>query len=147
MRAAPGISTRRAAGATLTGMTEQPANSSGVSSVDTNVMPWGTMRIEELKHDLPVKVLVDDPDTGMSVLKIVYEAGFTNTWHTHTCAHGMYVLDGVLQTHTGSYGPGSFVWFPEGEVMFHGATTDNDVTILFITNKPFDIHFQEQPPS
>jgi hypothetical protein len=25
--------------------------------------------------------------------------------------------------------------------MFHGAQSDNDVTFLFITNKPFDIHF------
>jgi hypothetical protein len=25
--------------------------------------------------------------------------------------------------------------------MFHGARSDNDVLMLFITNKPFDIHF------
>ena len=127
-------------------MTEQ-TTTTRVESLDTNLMPWATMRIEELRHDLPVKVLVEDPDTGVTVMKVVYEAGFTNTWHTHHCAHGMYVLDGVLNTHTGSYGPGSFVWFPEGEVMFHGATPDNSVTVLFITNKAFDIHFEESPPT
>lgn len=126
-------------------MTDQQRNPTEVASVDTNTMPWETLRIEEISHDLPVKTLVDDPDTGMTVLKIVYEAGFTNPWHTHNCAHGMYVLDGVLVTHTGSYGPGSFVWFPEGELMHHGATDDNDVTLLFITNKPFDIHFHPTP--
>ncbi len=124
-------------------MSDQQSNRTQVTSVDTNSMPWETLRIEEINHNLPVKTLVSDPDTGMSVLKIVYEAGFINPWHTHSCAHGIYVLDGVLVTHTGSYGPGSFVWFPEGEVMFHGATEDNDVTMLFITNKPFDIHFQQ----
>ena len=51
----------------------------------------------------------------------------------------MYVLDEILKTHAGSFGPGSFVWFPEGMEMEHGATQDNDVTFLFITNKPFDI--------
>jgi hypothetical protein len=53
----------------------------------------------------------------------------------------MYVLEGVLVTSAGNFGPGNFVWFPEGTTMFHGAQSDNDVTFLFITNKPFDIHF------
>jgi quercetin dioxygenase-like cupin family protein len=54
----------------------------------------------------------------------------------------MYVLEGVLQTHEGTYGPGSFVWFPEGPVMEHGATADGDVTVVFITNKRFEIHYR-----
>lgn len=36
---------------------------------------------------------------------------------------------------------GSFVWFPEGMLMEHGATDDGPVTTLFITNKPFDIRY------
>jgi quercetin dioxygenase-like cupin family protein len=54
----------------------------------------------------------------------------------------MYVLEGTLQTGSGMYGPGSFVWFPEGIEMEHGATAEADVTVLFITNKPFDIHYR-----
>jgi hypothetical protein len=60
--------------------------------------------------------------------------------HSHPCAHGVYVLEGTLNTHQGDYPAGSFVWFPEGGVMQHGATQDQDVTFLFITNKAFDIH-------
>ena len=58
----------------------------------------------------------------------------------------MYVLDGILKTNAGSFGPGSFVWFPEGMEMEHGATQDNDVTFLFITNKPFQnyLHLRKQ---
>jgi len=111
-------------------------------SVNTNKVPWMHIPIPELDHQLPVKFLVMDPDTGMSVQKMRYDAGFTNTWHTHNCAHGMYVLEGILETHKGSFGPGEFVWFPEGERMFHGATKDNDVIFLFIANKKFDIHFE-----
>ena len=37
--------------------------------------------------------------------------------------------------------PGSFVWFPEGGNMEHGATQDANRTFLYVTNKPFDIHF------
>lgn len=110
--------------------------------MNTNEIPWSLVPIPELGHQLPVKQLIDDPDTGMSILKIKYEAGFTNTWHTHHCAHGMYVLDGILNTSKGRFGPGEFVWFAEGERMFHGATEDNDAVFLFITNKPFDITFE-----
>ena len=69
-------------------------------------MPWEIRHIDELDGDLAAKPLIEDPDTGMSVMKMKYIAGFTNEWHTHNCAHGMYVLDGILKTHAGSFGPG-----------------------------------------
>lgn len=77
----------------------------------------------------------------MLIMKMVYRAGFTNLWHSHFCGHGFYVLSGILDTHQGQYGPGSWVWFREGGTMYHGATKDQDVTFLFITNKKFSIHF------
>jgi quercetin dioxygenase-like cupin family protein len=46
-------------------------------------------------------------------------------------------------THKGRFGPGAFVWFPEGEVMWHGATADGDVTVLLVSNRPFSIHYTE----
>ena len=47
----------------------------------------------------------------------------------------------------GDFGPGSFVWFPEGMTMYHGATEDSDCLMLFITNKPFNIRytFEDEP--
>jgi hypothetical protein len=69
-----------------------------VRSWDTNTMPWEIRHIDELDGDLAAKQLIQDPDTGMSVMKMKYFAGFTNEWHTHNCAHGIYVLDGILQT-------------------------------------------------
>ncbi|WP_214364446.1 cupin domain-containing protein [Pseudonocardia sp. H11422] len=112
-----------------------------LQSFDSTTMAWGELVIPQLGVGIPIKEFVSDPDTGVSVQLIRYDAGFTNVWHRHNCAHGMYVLDGVLQTHAGSFGPGNFVWFPEGMLMEHGATQDEDVTVLFITNKPFDIHY------
>ncbi len=122
-------------------MSDGQAAAGEVQSWNSNTLPWQVRRIDELDADIAVKPLVEDPDTGTSVMKLKYFAGFTNTWHTHNCAHGMYVLDGVLKTSAGTFGPGEFVWFPEGQVMEHGATQDNDVTVLFITNKPLDITY------
>lgn len=111
-------------------------------STDTNETPWIEVPIPELDHQLPVRPLFEDPRNGASAFKIKYQAGFTNTWRTHGTVHGMYVLDGILRTHKGDFGLGNFVWFPEGERMFHGATDDNDVVFIFLTNKHFDINYE-----
>ena len=110
--------------------------------VDTNALPWEERPNEKIGRSIFRKVLVDDPDTGMGVRLTRYPAGVINPWHTHHCAHGMYVLEGTLVTSAGTYGPGTFVWFPEGTLMQHGATAETDVTVVFITNKPFDITYR-----
>ena len=84
-----------------------------------------------------------DPETGGLIRLVRYPAGVINPWHTHPCGHGMYVLEGKLVTHNGTFGPGSFVWFPEGMKMEHGATQTEDVTALFLTNKKFEIWYQQ----
>ncbi len=113
-----------------------------MTAFDTNALPWEPRPNEKLGRTLFRKNLIEDPDTGTEVRIVRYPAGVINVSHTHPCAHGMYVIEGVLQTHQGSFGPGHFVWFPEGEVMEHGATADGDVTVLFLTNKPFQIHYK-----
>lgn len=112
-----------------------------ILTLDTNAMTWGDMHVEDIDAHLPVKGLISDPDTGMSVTKIVYKAGFTNPTHCHNCSHGIYVLDGIFRTGDKNYGPGCFIWFPEGVTHSHGAGNATDVTFLFITNKPFDINY------
>jgi quercetin dioxygenase-like cupin family protein len=117
----------------------QPSPSK-LTAVDTNSAEWERLPLPEIGAVLDRLPLIADPDTGMDVLKVVYKAGFTNPWHTHNCAHAVYVLDGTLTAHQGNYPAGTFVRFPEGGTMTHGAT-DNDCTSLFITNKPFDIQY------
>jgi quercetin dioxygenase-like cupin family protein len=110
--------------------------------VDANAMVWEERFNEKIGRALYRKNLIEDPDTGMEIRLVRYPAGVINPLHTHPCAHGMFVLEGTLVTHDGTYGPGHFVWFPEGTIMEHGAGAEGDVTVLFITNKPFEIHYQ-----
>lgn len=91
------------------------------------------------------KLFYEDDETGMSVRLQVYPRGFTTKWHRHTCGHGIYVLDGILQTSSGNFGPGSFVWWPAGVVTEHGATQFADVTVVFITNGKFEIEYVSGP--
>jgi quercetin dioxygenase-like cupin family protein len=113
-----------------------------LTAIDAGALPWEERFNERIGRALYRKNLIEDPETGMEIRLVRYPAGVINPRHTHPCAHGMYVLEGTLATHEGSYGPGCFVWFPEGSVMEHGATGEADVTVLFITNKRFEIHYR-----
>jgi quercetin dioxygenase-like cupin family protein len=92
-----------------------------LTAVDTTALPWEERPNQKIGRSLYRKNLIVDPDTGMEVRLVRYPAGIVNPLHTHPCAHGMYVLEGILVAHDGQYGPGHFVWFPEGSVMVHGA--------------------------
>ncbi|OBZ18540.1 hypothetical protein A8L34_02885 [Bacillus sp. FJAT-27264] len=109
---------------------------------DINDMPWDELVSERTGKKMIEKKLLNDPDTGMLINYCHYPEGFVTPWHIHhDLAHGIYVLEGTLYTHEGSYGPGSFVWFPEGIVAEHGAVAEGGATVLFITNKPFNIEY------
>lgn len=117
---------------------------SRLTAIDANALPWEERFNERIGRSLYRKNLFTDPETGMEIRLVRYPAGIINPLHTHPCAHGMYVLEGTLVTHAGSYGPGSFVWFPEGEAMEHGASAAADVVVVFITNKPFRIDYVDE---
>ncbi len=110
-------------------------------AVNTSEQPWEERYNEKLGRAILRKDLYIDPETEAEIRLVRYPAGLVNPKHTHPCGHGLYVLEGNLVTHKGTFGPGTFVWFPEGEVMEHGATALADVTVLFITNKRFRIDY------
>jgi quercetin dioxygenase-like cupin family protein len=81
-----------------------------------------------------MKPLFRDSRSGHGVQLVRYPAGQINPSHSHPVGHGMYVLQGSLVTHHGTFGPDTFVWFPPGEVMWHGAGPGEDLVILFMVN-------------
>ena len=119
-------------------------NQSNLIAIDTHTVQWEERFNEKIGRALFRKELYTDPETGALIRLVRYPAGVINPRHTHPCGHGMYVLEGKLVTHVGTFGPGTFVWFPEGEVMEHGASSEGDVTVLFVTNKAFRIDYVEE---
>jgi len=109
--------------------------------IDSNNMQWEEQKSAKTGLSSYKKIFHIDPKTGMRIHLHRYPAGFMTPWHKHNCSHGMYVLEGTLYTDKGCLGPGGFVWFPEGVLAEHGATEEGDVTVLFITDKTFDIQF------
>jgi len=112
-------------------------------AIDTDSMEWEKRWSEYNRNYMLYKFLVKDEDTGMMIRRIIYPKGYNTRWHTHPCSHGIFVLRGVLKTDKGEYGPGSFVWFPEGVLAEHGGSQEEDVEILFINNKEFAINYQD----
>ena len=43
------------------------------------------------------KAMVTEPGTGMIVNVSFYPRGYTMGWHRHSCAHGMYIMEGSVQ--------------------------------------------------
>ena len=113
-------------------------------ALDTNQMEWEKKWSDFNKKDFFNKYLVSDEDADIKVKLMIYPKGFNTRWHTHPCAHGIYVLRGKLKTDQGVYGPGAFIWFPKGALAEHGSTQDEDVEVLFIANKAFDIYFEDR---
>jgi quercetin dioxygenase-like cupin family protein len=115
--------------------------STGFFALDTQDLPWELRENPNLPAPIFRKLLHTDAETGALFQVVRYPRGVVNPDHTHPCAHAMYVLEGTLVTHKGRFGPGAFVWFPEGEIMQHGATADGDVIVLLVSNKAFAIHY------
>ena len=46
-----------------------------LTAIDTNTQEWVPFPIPQLGVELSAMPLIDDPDTGMQVLKLVYRAG------------------------------------------------------------------------
>jgi len=115
----------------------------GFFALDANTLAWEQRINPHLPAPIFRKVLHTDPETGVFFQIVKYPKGVINPDHTHPCAHAIYVLEGTLVTHKGRFGPGSFVWFPEGEVMSHGATAEADVTVLLVSNKAFSIKYAD----
>ena len=112
-------------------------------AIDTTKQAWEERPNAKIGKSLFRKELFIDPETGVEIRLVRYPSGIINPSHSHPCGHGMYVLEGRLVTHKGTFGQGSFVWFPEGEIMEHGASAEGDVVVLFVTNKPFRMDYVE----
>ncbi|MBB5182792.1 cupin domain-containing protein [Catenisphaera adipataccumulans] len=108
---------------------------------DSNTMEWEKRVNGHNGKDNYRKRLINDPETGMSFQKRKYPKGFMVDTHRHNAGQGIYVLKGKFVSDGKVYEPGTFVWYPEGSVAAHGATEDEDVEVLIISNKKCDIFY------
>ena len=114
------------------------------SAVSAHSIGWGRNQRHQDKVTFYMKPLFRDPRSGQSVMLVRYPAGQINPAHTHPAGHGMFVLSGSLETHRGTFGPDTFVWFPGGEIMWHGAGPDEDLIALFMVGRDLETEYVRQ---
>lgn len=109
--------------------------------MDLDRMPWNYRPTSTTGKIFGKKQMLLDEETGMEINYMHYPAGFTTIKHRHPAGHGLFVLEGQLLTDGKLYGPGTFVWYPEGIETDHGATEYEDLKCLLISNKAFSIEY------
>jgi anti-sigma factor ChrR (cupin superfamily) len=78
--------------------------------LDVPNMPW-----EETKFPgIRMKMLYNDPASGMCTMLMRLEPGATVPLHEHTAIEQTYVLEGHFVDEEGECLPGQFVWRPAG---------------------------------
>jgi quercetin dioxygenase-like cupin family protein len=110
-------------------------------AIKVDTMAWGEANLHPTLQWFRKRLVNDTIARGIYVSLLRYPAGVINPSHTHPHPHGFYVLQGQLVTSRGRFGPGSFVWFPAGEVISHGAGSDEDMVALFVSGAPFRIDY------
>lgn len=114
-------------------------------AVNTADQTWTPNQSHRDRVNYFMKPLFSDPSTGEVEMLVRYPAGQINPEHVHQFGHGMYVLQGKLVSNHGTFGPGTFVWFPGGEPVSHGAGPDEDVTVVFTTHDGLKIDYARAP--
>ena len=112
--------------------------------IDTKAVEWDKSFNPKLGVDLELLILRKDPNNRAEIRMIRYPKAIANPEHTHPCGHGIFALEGNLRTHKGTYGPGAWVWFPEGETMEQGATDEADMIGILIIEKTFEIFYKDE---
>ena len=83
-----------------------------VTSLDVDVQMVAEQKITEAVERFQAEsgsVMVTDPKTGMIVNVSYYPKGYKMGWHKNSCGHGMYIIEGAMETNLGIVKKGEFV--------------------------------------
>lgn len=78
--------------------------------VTVDDLPWQDTRFPGIR----IKVLMEDPDTGLQTVLTEMAPGSVLTDHEHTQLEQSWVLQGSLVDHEGEVTAGNYVWRPAG---------------------------------
>jgi anti-sigma factor ChrR (cupin superfamily) len=98
--------------------------------IDVPSLPWQSSRFPGVE----IKVLMEDPDTGLQTVLTRMAPGAVLTDHMHVEIEQTWVLEGSLVDQEGEAKAGTFVWRPAGSR--HVASAPNGALLLGIFQKP-----------
>ena len=93
-------------------------------------IPWQETKFKGIW----IKVLMEDPDTGLQTVLTKMGPGSVLTDHQHVAVEQSWVLEGSLVDHEGEVTAGNYVWRPAGSR--HVAHSPNGALVLGFFLKP-----------
>jgi anti-sigma factor ChrR (cupin superfamily) len=98
--------------------------------VTVDDIPWQETKFKGIW----IKVLMEDPDTGLQTVLTKMEPGSVLKDHQHVAVEQSWVLEGSLVDHEGEVTAGNYVWRPAGSR--HVAHSPNGALVLGFFLKP-----------
>jgi quercetin dioxygenase-like cupin family protein len=98
--------------------------------VDVDTLPWKPTPCP----GIDMKVLVEDPATGLLTALFRWQPGAELTLHEHVEIEQTFVLEGSLADEEGEVSAGNYVWRPKGNR--HSARSPNGALVLSMFLKP-----------
>ena len=98
--------------------------------VQVDDLPWEDTRFPGIR----IKVLMEDPATGLQTVLTEMAPGAVLTDHEHTQLEQSWVLQGSLVDHEGEVTAGNYVWRPAGSR--HSAHAPQGALVLGFFLKP-----------
>jgi len=98
--------------------------------VDVAALPWKGTKIDGVE----MKVLLEDPDTGLMTALVRFAPGAKLPPHEHVEIEQSYVLEGSLEDPEGITTAGNYVWRPAGSR--HVAWSPNGALVLAMYLRP-----------
>jgi anti-sigma factor ChrR (cupin superfamily) len=98
--------------------------------VDVGDLPWKPTPCK----GIDMKVLVEDPATGLLTALFRWQPGAELTLHEHVEIEQTFVLEGSLADEEGEVTAGNYVWRPKGNR--HSARSPNGALVLSMFLKP-----------
>src|SRR5215203_1139294 len=94
------------------GLDDAHASLANLSSryIDVPSLPWQPTRFPGIE----IKVLMEDPETGLQTVLTRMAPGSVLTDHQHVAIEQSWVLEGSLVDHEGEVTAGNYVWRPAG---------------------------------
>jgi quercetin dioxygenase-like cupin family protein len=98
--------------------------------VDVDNLPWKPTPCAGIE----MKVLVEDPATGLLTALFRWQPGAELTLHEHVEIEQTFVLEGSLADEEGEVTAGNYVWRPKGNR--HSARSPNGALVLSMFLRP-----------
>lgn len=102
-------------------------------------------KLEPYDQPIGLKLLFEDPRTGVEHDLVRYPAGMKARWHRHTAGHAILLLEGHMHVNDRTLGPGDYCYLPPGEPMWHEQVEGESCLFVIMFDGPFDVAVVDGP--